>query len=88
MTAKSDARTNDAKPKSVVMSVRIWPDVEEGYRKLAEESGLSIAALLLNGLELLRADPATKEMIAAWKAYDATFTRVMAKKRRRATAKA
>jgi len=78
------------KPKSVVLSVRIWPDVAEGYRALADATGLSVAALLANGLELLKADPGTKEMTAAWKAYDAAFTRIMAskKKTKKALAKA
>jgi hypothetical protein len=88
MTGRNGASRTGAKPKSVVMSVRIWPEVEDGYRELADATGLSLAALFANGLELLRADPGTKELIAAWKAYDSAFARITAKKRSRAVAKA
>ena len=84
MATKSAAKKPAARPKSVVMSVRVWPDVEAGFRQLAEETGLSLAMLLSNALDLLRADPATKELIAASKAYDATLDRIMAAKKGRA----
>ncbi len=87
MSRKQAVPTAAARPKSVVMSVRLWPDVAEGYRKLSDETGLSVAALLANGLTLLRSDPSTKELIAACEAFDATFARIMAKKRSRALAK-
>ncbi len=78
----------DARTRSVVMSVRVWPDVDAGFRELAEQTGLSYAGLLANALELLRADPGTQELIAACKAYDAAFDRIVGAKRKAAAAKA
>ena len=76
MPAKKDRAT------SVVISFRVWPDVEAGFRELAEKTGLSYAGLLANALELLRADPGIHELIAANKAYDEAFNRIVGAKRR------
>jgi hypothetical protein len=81
MTADQAVRRAETRPKSVVMSARVWPDVDEGFRELARETGLAPAVLLSNALDLLRADPGIRELIDANKAYDDTFRRIMKSKR-------
>jgi len=82
MPTKKDARAGEDRARSVVISFRVWPDVESGFRELAGQTGLSYAGLLGNALELLRADPRIHELIAANKAYDAAFNRIAGAKRR------
>lgn len=79
--AAKNGTSGAARPKSVVMSVRVWPDVAAGFHDLAAETGLSQAALLANALDLLRADPHTKELISAAKAYDAAFARITSRRK-------
>ena len=55
---------------------------QAGFHKLADESGLSLAALLANELTLLRSDPGIRELIAAHAAYDEAFTRIVRARRK------
>ncbi len=53
-----------------VMSARVRPEVERGYRDIVEATGLSYDAILDLGLELVRRDEAIRALVEARRAWD------------------